>query len=447
MGQELNGRLFCVVGAATAGAEAAQKLAESGAKVVVLEQNPRPFGKIEDGLPRWHERQREREYQKIIEKLEHPNVYFVPSTKVGEDIPLEELVEQWGFDAVLLAVGAWRDRPLGIPGAEEYIDRGIVYQNPLVYWFNHYLEPHFADPGYQPVDGALVVGGGLASIDVAKILMVETTARRLEELGHEVDVLELERDGIPKTLAALGVTREDLALQGCTIIYRRRQEDMPVVAIPPDATPEAVEKVRAARTRLVDKAMEKYGFNLLPLAVPERLIVENDRVVGLVLRRTRVENGRVHSTDETFERRAPLVVSSIGSIPEPLPGIPLRGELYHFGDGPLPRLNGFNNVFGIGNAVTGQGNIVASRRHAAEAAETVAAMLMGLEPWQEWVNPFPEASQTLLTELKNGLTGAAPSPEQRQEGIRRAQARQREIDYPGDVRKWLERHGYPAAQS
>ena len=41
--------------------------------------------------------------------------------------------------------------------------------------------------------------------------------------------------------------------------------------------------------------------------------VEDDRVVGLVFRRTKIENGRVVPTDETFERRGTWVISSIKS--------------------------------------------------------------------------------------------------------------------------------------
>ena len=41
-----------VIGGATAGAEMAGRLAEQGVAVAVFEQNPRPYGKIEDGLPR-----------------------------------------------------------------------------------------------------------------------------------------------------------------------------------------------------------------------------------------------------------------------------------------------------------------------------------------------------------------------------------------------------------
>src|ERR1019366_1767905 len=55
--------LVAVVGAATAGSEIARILADRGALVIVFEQNLRPYGKIEDGLPRWHVKQRKDEYE------------------------------------------------------------------------------------------------------------------------------------------------------------------------------------------------------------------------------------------------------------------------------------------------------------------------------------------------------------------------------------------------
>jgi ferredoxin/flavodoxin---NADP+ reductase len=107
-----------VVGGATAGAEAAALLADRGVVVVVFDQNPRPYGKIEDGLPRWHVKLRRKEYETINDKLSRPGVYFVPCTKIGRDVDFPALVSEWGFSAVLLAHGAWRDRPLPIPGAD-----------------------------------------------------------------------------------------------------------------------------------------------------------------------------------------------------------------------------------------------------------------------------------------------------------------------------------------
>ena len=100
-----------VIGGAVAGAEVASALASRGVEVVVFEQNPRPYGKIEDGLPRWHERLREKEYATIRAKLTDPLIHFVPATKIGRDIDFAELVNEWGFTSVILASGAWRDRP------------------------------------------------------------------------------------------------------------------------------------------------------------------------------------------------------------------------------------------------------------------------------------------------------------------------------------------------
>ena len=98
-----------IVGGATAGAETAGLLAARGATVVVFEQNTRPYGKIEDGLPRWHVKLRQKEYETVNQRLDHPNVHFVPLTRIGRDIDFRALTQEWGFTAVILALGAWRD--------------------------------------------------------------------------------------------------------------------------------------------------------------------------------------------------------------------------------------------------------------------------------------------------------------------------------------------------
>ena len=109
-----------VIGGAVSGAQVAGLLSEKGVSVAVFEQNPRPFGKIEDGLPRWHHKLREKEYRAIEGKLTHPNVHYVPDTEIGLDIDFAELCNDWGFSAVVLANGAWRDRPVSLRGAGQY---------------------------------------------------------------------------------------------------------------------------------------------------------------------------------------------------------------------------------------------------------------------------------------------------------------------------------------
>src|ERR1700757_492313 len=108
--------IVAVVGAATAGSEIARVLAARGVKVIVFEQNARPYGKIEDGLPRWHVKQRREEYEEINQRLDHPNISYVPLTRMGRDIDFSELRESWGLSAIVLTNGAWRDRPFPVEG-------------------------------------------------------------------------------------------------------------------------------------------------------------------------------------------------------------------------------------------------------------------------------------------------------------------------------------------
>ena len=293
---------MAVIGGAVAGAETAGALAASGAEVVVFEQNPRPYGKIEDGLPRWHVHLRRKEYESISEHLSKPGVHFVPKTGIGRDIPFAELVKDWGFSGVVLACGAWRDRPLPVEGADAYIDKGLIYQNPFIIWFNHANEADYRGQRFEPRDGALVVGGGLASIDVVKALMLETVRAKLRERGIDEPMLELEVKGIPKVLARHGLEFEALGLEGCTLFYRRDLDDMPLVEMPDDADEKRAEKVRGSRRKLLEKAMEKYRFKVEPLCAPEGLLIEGGRLAGLRFRRTRMEKGRPVPTEETFER-------------------------------------------------------------------------------------------------------------------------------------------------
>ncbi|MGB0619192.1 MAG: FAD-dependent oxidoreductase [Myxococcota bacterium] len=378
MANDGSGHFVAVIGGATAGAEVASRLADKGVNVFVFEQNARPYGKIEDGLPRWHVALRNKEYGVIDEKLQKEGVTFVPSTKIGEDVDFKELVEDWGFSAVVLANGAWRDRPVPVDGAEEYVGNGLVYQNPFVIAFNHHEKGDMPEATYELHDGAIILGGGLASIDVAKIHTLQRTVEVLRERGIETDVEELEIKGIPKILEKHGLEWDELGITPPTIYYRRRIEDMPVMSAPPGADEARLKKVEQGRVRMVGKSTSKYLFNIEPLSAPDGLIVEDGRLAGIVFRRTKIENGRVVKQDDTYEVRGPAIISSIGSIPEAIPGIGMNGELFDFKDWDIGRLDGFPTVFSVGNVVTGKGNIVASRKHASAVSEAAIEAYLGI---------------------------------------------------------------------
>ncbi len=434
---------MAVIGGAVAGAEVAGALADAGVRVVVFEQNPRPYGKIEDGLPRWHVELRRKEYERIGAHLCREEVDYVPRTHIGRDIPFPELVNDWGFSGVVLANGAWRDRPLPVEGADAWVGRGLVYQNPFIVWFNHAEEPDFAGERYEARDGAIVVGGGLASIDVVKVLMLETTRAALRERGIAVDMVELEVKGIPRMLEAHGLRFEDLGLEGCTLYYRRRVEDMPLVEIPEGATPERAQKVQKSREKLLQKAVQKYLFQVEPLCMPEALLVEGGRLAGLRFRRTRMEGGRPVPADETFERRGSYVISSIGSIPEPIEGIATRGELFDFTDWELGRLAAYPSVFSAGNIVTGKGNIVASRKHAREVAAVVIEAFLGLGPKghdgeDALAGVGSEALRDRAWQIAAEIRRHAP-PDQGTIRSNRARVRERQraVGYGGEFAAWI----------
>jgi ferredoxin--NADP+ reductase len=368
-----------VVGGAIAGSVAAEILADSGIHVVVIEQNKRPYGKIEDGLPRWHLEQRHQEYSRIDARLRKPGVFFLPCTKLGRDLDFQDLCDNWGFSAVILANGAWQDRELGIPGAEKFVGRGLVYQNPFIYWYNHKNEEDYTGPRYQAPDEALVVGGGLASIDVAKILQLENYERVLRARGVHADVYELEKKGIPAVCNMHGIAPEDLGVKGCLLIYRRRAHNMPLAQPPENARPDQIAKTEAIRQKMLRLAQDKYLFHLQDRRVPTGLLIEAGRLVGLKVAETKVEGRKAEPVaGSEYQLRAPMVISSIGSVPEKIPGIAMKSEYYEFNNESLPRYGGSDHVFGAGNVVTGQGNIRSSLLHSQEVTTKLIENYIGI---------------------------------------------------------------------
>jgi len=375
-----SGQYFvAIVGGAIAGSVAAEILTDRGIRVAVIEQNKRPYGKIEDGLPRWHVEQRKQEYARIDARLKKPGVFFVPSTKLGRDLSFQDLCDNWRFSAVILANGAWRDRELGIPGAEQFVDKGLVYQNPFIYWYNHKNEKSYAGPRYDAPDDTLVVGGGLASIDVVKVLQIENYERALKDRGIQTNMHELERKGIPAICKLHGIQPEDCGVKGCMLIYRRREQDMPLAQPPENATAEQIAKTEWVRQKMLRLAREKYLFRFQERRLTTGLVVESGRLAGLKVVETKLEGRKAEPIGGSEqELRAPLVISSIGSVPEIIPGIATNGEYYTFQNEVLPQYSGCERVFGVGNVVTGQGNIRVSLVHSREVTTQLIENYIGV---------------------------------------------------------------------
>ncbi len=356
-----------IVGGSVSGSEAAAMLSDQGVRVVVIDQNALPYGKLEDGLPKWHHNLRDKQEAEIDKKLDHDRVRFIPNLKIGRDYAFKDLVDL-GFTAVILANGAWQDRPLPVPGIEKFRDKELIYQNDLLKWYNHYHEPDYDGKQYEIKDGIVVIGGGLASLDVMKIVMMELVERKLKEkLGDDiiVDQFELEKKGIDKYLDQFGLKFEDLGIKGGTLVYRRQAKHMPLKH-PQGKDPESIEKAQVVSQRILDNYKKKFHFHFIPEATPVDFIEEDGKLKGLVLQKLRtLDNGKLEKIEgETFNIYTDQVISSIGSIPEKIDGIPYDGDrIKTEGDENISKVYGYDNVFAIGNAVTGKGNIKTAKEH------------------------------------------------------------------------------------
>ncbi|MGA2411840.1 MAG: hypothetical protein ABSG46_15820 [Candidatus Binataceae bacterium] len=437
--------VVAVIGGATAGSEVARVFARRGALVIVIEQNARPYGKIEDGLPRWHVKQRLDEYEEVNRRLDDPNVLFLPLTRMGRDLHFSELRERWGLSAIVLANGAWRDRPFPVPGADEFVERGLVYQNSLIYWFNHYLEAAYDGLRYALQPDTIVIGGGLASIDVVKVLQIEMALAGLRRRGIEEDMLRLEREGLDPVLKSHGLSWPELGMAACKLYYRRRVLDMPLSDIPEGTPVKRAESLRGARAKVLDKAQRKFLFEFHDQNVPTGLLIANGRLEGLQMARTEVIDGKARKlADSEYDVRGPMTISSIGSIPEPVPGIPQAGEVYQYVNQEIGLLlEGHTAVYAAGNVLTGKGNIKDSLVSGTQIGTHVAEQYLGLAGEGERFELSDAARREAAAEAQKIALDVEKRPSVTAEAIARIQKlvheRQAAVGYDGSYRAWIKK--------
>ena len=286
-----------------------------------------------------------------------------------------------------------------------------------------------------------MVGGGLASIDVVKVLQIEMTLRALASRGINEDMVRLEREGVEPVVESHGLKYADLAIKPCKLFYRRRVIDMPLSDISPDAPPKRQEAMRNARSKILDKAMRKFLFEFQELRVPTGVIVENGRMVGVKFSRTEVADGQVRTVADTGEEvRGEMTISSIGSIPEPIQGVPQKGEVYQYRDVKTGLLfDGPTAVFAAGNVLTGKGNIKDSLESGTEIGTIVAESYLGLTDVKV---PLAEGARH-DAEIEAGKIAAVMESrvdvprEQIDAILAKVRERQQAVGYSGNYREWI----------
>ncbi|MDP2471433.1 MAG: NAD(P)-dependent oxidoreductase [Candidatus Palauibacterales bacterium] len=158
------GRRAAVVGAGPAGLTVAEKLAVRGHAVTVYDAWPAPGGILRYGIPTF--KMSHRLVDERAARLETLGVRFVPSTRVGRDVTVEQLFDD-GCEAVFLGIGAGVQRDAQIEG----VDLPGVYQaTPFLVGANveRVLRPDALRPGVSVGRRAAVVGGGDTAMDCVR---------------------------------------------------------------------------------------------------------------------------------------------------------------------------------------------------------------------------------------------------------------------------------------
>jgi ferredoxin--NADP+ reductase len=154
---------------------------------------------------------------------------------------------------------------------------------------------------------------------------------------------------------------------------------MPLAQPPENATLDQIARTEAIRQKMLRLAQEKYLFRVQDRRVATGLLIEDGRLGGLKVAETRVEGRKAEPVaGSEYQLRAPMVISSIGSVPEKIPGIAMKSEYYDFNHEALLRYRESDHVFGVGNVVTGQGNIRSSLLHSQEVTTKLIENYIGV---------------------------------------------------------------------
>lgn len=321
---EPNGHKVAIIGAGPSGLTAAGDLAKLGYKVTVYEALHLAGGVLVYGIPEF--RLPKAIVQQEIDGLKAMGVDIETNMVIGKVLTIDELMEDYGYEAVYIASGAGLPRFMGIPGESL---KGV-------YSANEYLTRVNLMKAYQPGSktpiqkshSVAVVGGGNVAMDAA---------RSAKRMGAE----------------------------NVYIVYRRGMDELP------------------ARKEEVEHAEEE-GIIFKLLTNPVQILGdENGCVKGMECVEMELgepdESGRrrpVEKANSNFVLDVDTMIMSIGTSPNPLirsttPGLETNrhGCIVTNGDNGLTSREG---VYAGGDAVTGAATVILAMgagKHAAKAID------------------------------------------------------------------------------
>jgi heterodisulfide reductase subunit A-like polyferredoxin len=185
-----------VIGAGPSGLTCALQLVEMGYPTTVIDATAKPGGMMTTCLPEYRIPTKAAMYD--IDRILVRGMTLRMNTKVGRDVPLEELRKE--FRAIYIGIGAQDPAKLPIEGVES---KGVLYGLPFLREAKANRKPDFFG------EKVIVVGGGNVAIDCAKtslrlgakevhLVCLETRdlTSRDRMPAHDWEVEEAEEEGI-----------------------------------------------------------------------------------------------------------------------------------------------------------------------------------------------------------------------------------------------------------
>lgn len=355
-------------------------------RVDMLEMLPTPWGLVRSGVAPDHPKIKTISAQ--FEKTGNdPRFRFFGNVRVGRDVLAAELADR--YDAVIYAVGAQADRPLGIPGEEL---PGSVAAVDFVGWYN--AHPHFGEMRPDLTTGrAVVIGNGNVALDVARILVSDPDVLAQSDIAdHALETLHLR--GVEEVVV-IG-RRGPLQATFTTLELRELGDleamaDVDVIVDPGDFADITDEDLDAASksVRQNVKVLRGYAergprgakrrivfrFRTSPIAIGGK-----ERVSSIVLGHNELvdDGGRLVAKDTGVreEMSAQLVVRAVGYRGVPTPGLPFderTGTIPHT----MGRVDGSHNSYVVGWIKRGPSGVIGSnKKDSQETVNTVVADLL-----------------------------------------------------------------------
>jgi formate dehydrogenase major subunit len=215
------GNRVAVIGGGPAGLTAARELVRYGHTVTIYEQNAFLGGMMTAGIPKF------RLPRAVID------AEIAAITDSGIEVRLEQTVDAdtmaalvGEYDAVLVAVGAWRPSDLNLPGLEP----GMEYAGIDFMW-----KYNFGEIGDMEGQRVVIVGGGFTAVDCARscaraarqlvgetghvTIMYRRTEAQMSANSEEIEEMRMERISIETLVSPVRAVTEDGKLK--SVVFRR----------------------------------------------------------------------------------------------------------------------------------------------------------------------------------------------------------------------------------